>query len=364
MARLTWGRGVLFLASLGLLAFPFAEVHAADENSGTFGATFLRIPVGARVMAVPDIVAGMNPDASLTFSNPAVVGDVTSGQLFLTTANWLDDLSFSAASIVVPFQSGLRWSVGTRFLYSGGLQGFNASNQVVEEESYYDVAATTGLSKRFNGIGLALGADVTYVREHFPGQTGDGVTFSFGGSYQLQQHRVDFFARDLGGTLSFPDRGYPIDSRYTFGYGYMLNRAWGQLNLGGQMTMSRSQYQRFQIGATYMMNNYVSLRSGFDHAFSAETSLGVPLSMGIGVHYRNLNLDYAFTEQQYFSDTHTVSVTFAFGHKSGAFSDELGAASQSPSTQSMASTDPTAAAALPASWRLMAMNENKSTRRD
>jgi len=294
-------------------------------------------------MAAPDVVAGMRPDASLMFSNPAVVADVSRGQVFLTTANWLDGLNLSAASIALPLgQTGLRWAFGSRLLYAGDLQGFDASNEVIATESFYDFTATTGLSKRFHSIGLAVGADVTYLREHMPIQDGNGFTFSAGLSYQYRAHRVDFFARDIGGSIKFADRDYPIDSRYTVGYGYMLNRSWGRLNLGSQLTIARSAYQRLEVGATYFLGEYVSLSSGLDHAFAAPTNSQMPVSAGLGVHYAGVSLDYAFTSQEYFDNTHTFSLNVAFGRDAGSYLDEMGLG-PAPTEVS-----PAAAAAAPA----------------
>ena len=344
------GRAVFTIASLvsALLAGSINPAFASEEKNGTFGATFLRVPIGAKVMAVPDIVAGMQADASLTFSNPALVADLNRGQLFLSTANWLDDLSLNAASFAMPIgSSGLTWSLGSRFLYSGDLQGFDSSNQLVETDSYYDVSASTGLAKRFEGIGLAIGGDVTYIRSHMPDADGDGLTFDVGASYQLNAHRVDLFARDLGGKISYKDRDYDIDSRVVLGYGYMLHRGWGRLDMGGQISMSRSEYQRVRIGASYAMNNYLTLRSGFNHVFATETSTGVPITAGFGFHYRSVSLDYAFTEHEYFSNTHTFSLVFGFGHRSGTAGSLSQERTVSSTPAQTTTTPPPAAAAAP-----------------
>jgi K+-transporting ATPase c subunit len=322
--------------------------HAEGEDAGTLGAPFLKIPIGAKVMAVPDVVAALQPDASLMFSNPAAVAGIPTNELFVTTANWLDDVNLSAISAAFPIGSrDLRWSLGTRLLSSNNLQGLNASNQVVSETNYYDVAFTTGIAKSFSNIGLALGGDVTYVRQHLPEEDGDGVTLSLGASYAFGANRVDAFARDLGGKLSYADRDYDIDSQYMFGYTRRFNQSWGIVHLGGQVAMSQSDYRRVRIGAAYLMNQHFTFRAGLDQTLDATTSESTPITAGMGVHYGSFYLDYAFTSQEYFASRHTFSVVFEWGKAYGSAGQDAANMSQSgqePSAQGSSAAKAGAAA--------------------
>jgi hypothetical protein len=286
---------------------------ASTEGAGTLGAAFLQIPVGAKAMTVPGIVAGMRPDASLIFSNPAALAQISTNQVYLTRANWLDDLSLNAVGLVFPLPKELNWSLGSRLLYSGDLKGYDASGQVVTEDSFYDLAFTTGLSRKFDGVGLGLGFGITYLREHLPQESGSGFVYSVGASWQRAGHRFEFAARDIGGELAFPGQAYPIDSRVSIGYGRSFRQGWGSLDVGTQLTVSRSEYQRLQVGASYLANPFLTFRTGFEHIFSAPPNSSMPISAGFGFHFSGATIDYAYTSQQYFSSTHTVSFAYSFG---------------------------------------------------
>jgi hypothetical protein len=253
----------------------------------------------------------------MMFVNPAYLAEMRDIEVYLTRANWLEDLSMNGLGIVVPAPWELNWSLGSRLLYSGGLQGYNSSGQVVAEESYYGLGFTSTLSRRFTEIGLGLGLGATYVREHLPGQSGTGLFYTIGVSYELSGHRLDFAARDIGGALSYPGRDYPIDSRYSFGYGRSFQRSWGVLGVGAEMTFARSRATRFQLGASYAANTFLTLRSSVDHMLSAPATSQTPVTAGFGIHVGKLTLDYAYASQEYFASTHTVSFTYAFD-RSGA----------------------------------------------
>jgi len=298
-------------------------VRASVEDAGTYGAAFLRVPVGAAGMSVPDVVAGMDPDASLVFSNPASTGDLRSPQLFLTRASWLEELTLSAASFGTPIpRLGLVWSLGSRILHSGDIQGFDAEQNVVESDSYYGLSFSSTISRRFHS-GIAVGGGITYSREHLPGETGDGTSFSFGASYARSGHRFDIFAENVGGTLEFAGYEYPIESRYVAGYGYSIIGGPGRLDLGTQVVVSNSEVRQVEFGGAYRFNRFMTVRAGYNYAMNAATENAMPLSAGLGFHHGNFSFDYAYTSQEYFSGTHTFSVGFAFGRSTGRSSPTL-----------------------------------------
>lgn len=297
--------------------FPRGAV-AGHEVAGTLGAAFLKIPVGAQAMTVPGIVAGMQPDASLIFSNPAFLTGLSTIHVSLTRANWLGDLSWNAFAIALPTRWELNWSIGSSLLTSGGLKGYDSSGQTVAEDRYYGLDVSTALGRRFPDLGVGVSVEVTYVREHLPLQTGTGVVFSVAGSYEHAGHRVGLVARDIGGPLSFPGRDYPIDSRLSIGYGRSFHPPWGGLDLGAELTASRSRTAGWNIGVSYLANPFLTLRTGFERVFAAPPRTQLPIKAGFGFHLGRLSLDYAYTPQEYFSTTHTVSLSCAFAGRDPA----------------------------------------------
>jgi hypothetical protein len=67
----------------------------------------------------------------------------------------------------------------------------------------------------------------------------------------------------------------------------------------------------------YHLPRFFILRSGLDRVFEGPATARLPLSAGFGLRYGNFMLDYAFTPQEYFENTHTFSVGVSFGGGSG-----------------------------------------------
>jgi hypothetical protein len=154
---------------------------------------------------------------------------------------------------------------------------------------------------------------VTYIREHLYPDDGNGYTFSFGAAYQLERNNFQFFAKDIGGRISFDGYGYPIDSRFIFGYGRSLNLRQGKLNVGAQMCFTRGDYKQLQFGGEFEFNRFFVLRTALNRYLASPTTSEYPLSAGMGFRFWNIAIDYAYAPHWYFPATHMFSFTYDFG---------------------------------------------------
>jgi len=325
-------RCLLAVMVTALLAGPglTGAALAGDEDAGTYGAPFLGIPVGARLISSSDAVAGMDPDASLLFSNPAFLATIPSSEVFFTTANWLEDMRLSAASAAFPFGRGYTFSLGSRFLYSGDLQGFDDALNVVSEESYYDLGVTGAFAKRFP-FGLSLGLGGTWFRQHIYPQDGNGYAFDLGASFERGQYLIHAAAQNVGGRVSFSDAEYTVDSQNMAGLARMFNAGPGQLYAGAQVVMSSAAPTRLEIAADYRPYHLFSVKAALRDV-SGSQSDNLRLDAGFGIYYHKISIDYAYTPHEYFSSTHTFSVVFSPGASgdSRTYRDDLEGADSSP----------------------------------
>ncbi|HEX5133259.1 MAG TPA: SPOR domain-containing protein [Candidatus Krumholzibacteria bacterium] len=301
--------------ALGILLLATAGPVSAQSGAGTYAAPFLKIPVGARLMSSPDAVAGMSPDASLMYANPAFLTGMSRTQAFVSTTEWLDDLVFSAAGVALPIgNGGTVVSFGTTFLYSGGLKGYNDALAVVSEENFYSAGFDLSVAHDFRGTGLSLALGASYIREHVFPQDGSGYTFNVGASYWNGPNLIHASARDLGGQVTYASGTWEVAPEMVIGGGRVFNSRVGQFFAGTQVANSDAYGTRLQFGVDYQMNQFFTLRSGVtDNLDSAD---GLPLNAGFGLRYGAMAVEYAYTPQEYFSSTHTFSLSYSFGMES------------------------------------------------
>jgi len=304
LASTRWRRTVVMFSLAAIFSFVSQDARSATANAGRYGGAFLRIPVGARLTASPDVVAGWRPDASLAFSNPAFLAPLRDRQIFFTTATWLEDMRFSAASATLPLGEKTTLSLGTVFLYSGGLQGLDSGLNVVSEENYYDLGIYAGASRQFGPFGIGAGA--TMIRQHTLPSDGTGVAFNAGLTYRFRQTMFQLAGRNLEGMIHFDDAEYRVDSETMVGVSHSFNTQPGHLIAGAQLIVSDARSDMLRLGIDYDISQLLTLRTGV-HASGSEGS-GVPLEAGFGLRYETLQIEYAYTPQEFFSSTHTLSL--------------------------------------------------------
>jgi hypothetical protein len=285
----------------------------AQDGTGGQAASFLKVPVGARLMASPDAVAGMRPDASLVYSNPAFLAGLDHPGLFVTSGRWLDDVSFNAAGVAMPIgRHGTVLGLGASLLYSGGLSGYDDAMNVVGEESFQDAAFDAVVSHRVGSTGLSLAAGATYIREHVVPEDGSGRAFHFGASYARGPYLLHAAARDLAGAMSFPSGSWAVEAEWLAGAARAFDTRAGLFFAGLQAASSAAYGTRLRFGVDYAVSRAFTLRGAWgEDVDAAQTSSRV--SGGFGMRYGALSLEYAFTPQAYFSAAHTFSLGFDFG---------------------------------------------------
>ena len=309
--RPNWRSTVLALALIG---FSGAYVDVcAQGGAGTYAAPFLKIPVGARLMASPDVVAGLSPDATLMYSNPAFLAGLPRAEAFVTTSEWLDNLVFSSAGVALPIgNQGTVLGIGATFLYSGSVQGFDGGGNVVSEESFYDVGLDFTVSHAFRGTGLSLAAGATVLRERVLPTDGSGYAFHLGGSYWRGPNLFHAAARDLGGSVTFDSESWSVAPEYLVGGGRVFGSSVGQFFAGAQIADSDAYGTRVQLGVDYQFNSALTVRTALNDNLDSGQR-GSPFNAGFGLHYGLMTLDYSYTPQEYFSSVHTFSIAYAFG---------------------------------------------------
>jgi hypothetical protein len=305
------------------LAAALAAPARAQNGSGSYGAAFLKIPVGARLVSSPDVVAGMQPDASLLHSNPAFIAGLEHTGLFASSSRWLDDLSFSAVGAALPLGGGgTVLGVGASLLYSGGLDGYDPSLNVVSEESFYDLGLDVTVARRFGESGFALATGATYLREHVVPEDGNGWAFHLGGSYRRGPYLVHAAGRDLGASVSFPSGSWAVAQEWSGGVARAFNTGAGLFVAGIQASQSDAYGERVRLGIDYTLNHMFTLHTALNDNLN-EFQPDSRLNAGFGVRFGALSMEYAYAPSDYFASAHTFSLGYSFGggamRSTGAF---------------------------------------------
>lgn len=237
------------------------------EKTGTAAATFLKIGVGARAMALGGSFVARADDASALYWNPAGIGHILRPSLMGAHSAWIGDLSHDFVGFVAPFHNGRI-----------GVSGLFLNTEEIEITTIYDQDGT-GLFYDASDMALSL-AYSQFLTDRF--NVGVSVKYIHQSVYDMTAQTVAF---DIGTQLKTNFGGAVVGMAVT--------------NFGGKMILSGSRL----IVASDADPNYEG-----DHPVDARLkteSWALPLTFRVGVALAVIGDDTLF----FINPDHTVSLS-------------------------------------------------------
>ena len=185
----------IFWFFLGAFVFTFhpweshAQFASTISKSGTTGAAFLEIGVGARAVAMGSAFVGIADDATAVYWNVAGLGRMTQGEVTIMHADWFVESDFDYVAAALPLDIGTVAVHFTSFSFS--------------DEPVRTVTQPEGTGAFFDGGSLAMGAA-------FAWNLTDQFTVGFNGKFvreTISSSTATAFALDFGTVFVTPLNG-------------------------------------------------------------------------------------------------------------------------------------------------------------
>jgi hypothetical protein len=312
---------------------------AQDNKTGINGATFLKIGVGARQVALGSAAATLEGDPTMMFWNPAGIASVDyKTSVSINHNEWLIGMNHDA--FAVTHDIGFLGTVGLGVIYVG-MGDITADRDIAptpetrdrqadmatgDTYSFYNLAANLTISRRFTDK-LALGASVKLIQESIDDQSASTIAGDFGVIYQTGWNDLVLGAHmsNLGGDLSYYESDFGAPIPLIFSIGASMNLAKQEnTKLTGLLDATKRQdtKQLYFGGVEWNLFDKIALRSGYKFALSgSEDTAGIQstdegASFGAGVWLpfseTKLRVDYAFTQFNILDSTHRFSLNVSF----------------------------------------------------
>jgi opacity protein-like surface antigen len=320
----------LIIANIAILLLS-SFLFAADVTKvGTTALGFLNIDVGSRAVGMGGAYVSLTDDATAMFWNPAGIARSDMMEAVFHHSNWIADINFNYVAAVIPI-AGL------------GNFGINATALSMDDMERTTIASPEGTGETFSAgsyaFGLAfarsltdrfsIGFNVKYVNESIYHSAAHGVAFDLGTMFTTQFNglkigmsitnygpKVKMSGRDM---LTQVDIDPNVSGNNENINAYLVNDAFDlplMFRVGVSMDMLKGagnsnlilsidalhpndDVESVNLGAEYVFNDVLALRSGYTSLFAEEAEMG--FSFGAGIHHRmmsrvELALDYAYRD--------------------------------------------------------------------
>ncbi len=297
-----------------------------DENVGTAGAQFLRLPVGARATAMGQAFVAVATDASSIFWNPA--------GLLRTPARRSAFLSHTEYAAGIDLDHAAWHWRGQNFAY-GILGGMLRSGEIPRTTEMHQegTGQTFRADQYFLGLTLAramtdrfsLGGSVKYYQENLDEFEVRSVLMDLGILYFVGYGdlRVGFAVRNFGPDLTpggtppaLPEgfrqtesfQSFPAPTSGSFGVAHTLGLAEKVgLLLAADFNHPSDYSESFRVGGELGLDGRLFARAGFE-TNRDEGGFAAGFGVRAGTESFDLRVDYALRDMGNFGTMHHVSV--------------------------------------------------------
>lgn len=313
-------RRALAAALSATLTLPAGAVDFGRAAVGTAGSEFLLFDTSARGIAMGGAHSASVNDASAVYWNPAGLAQVPRLSATFMHAQYLEDITYNAASVAARVNDAVVLGAGVRYLDAGSITrtdingldrgSFTPRSYVAElgwGQSVYDLSDSE--------MDVAIGVSVKAIRSDI-GATANG----FGGDFGLQSrfygpsltYDVAFALQNLGVGQKFDQTRDTMPTRARFGGGV---RPFKPLLITAEAIAPVNNSPHAAAGIEYSAEldrrMKAALRAGFNSLTFNTLGPASSLSFGAGLSVSDLTFDYAFVPMGVLgSSTHRVSLSF------------------------------------------------------
>lgn len=254
-----------------------------------YSITFSQVSPGAKQIALSHSTAAQSNDVFALFGNPAGLAQMNWRELgiyYSPSPFGVNELANAYAGYIEPTPYG---NIAIGYMQFGF-------------DLYKENKIALGYSYNINSSFLI---GVTILNQHLKIERyGDdnAITFNLGGLYYLtEETRLGFYTHNLF-RATYGQEDDQIPFIMGLGASYDFNN---DITFNGAVEKELDFDPSFRFGVEYDIIEYISLRSGF---MSEPSSY----SVGLGIHYSFINLDYAFFSHPDLGLTHQAGLIIDF----------------------------------------------------
>ena len=309
------GLRIWFLVIFLSFAFHLLSFTCFAAGPGTTGATFLKLGVGSRPIAMGEAYVAVADDVSALYWNPAGLAQITGKQVNLIHTEWFQSIRYEYLGYCQPLLGGVIGASGT-ILYIEGIERRTTDTEQPEGHiPARDLAVAVSYGRQFgDSEKLNAGATLKIIYQQLDDRTATGVVADLGLLYKLNVEKwtLGLAIQNLGYESAFISEQSPLPINLKMGISnkYLEDKLTiaSDINYGIMDSV-------FSVGGgiDWWVHPVFAVRGGYKYN-SAMSSLGflAGLTVGAGFRINIFDIDYALVPYGDLGLTHRISLLAKF----------------------------------------------------
>lgn len=285
----------------------------ASEKTGTTAASFLKIGIGARAVAMGDAFTAVANDSTAIYWNPAGLSQLKRMELIAQHNIWLDDLRHEFLGYVHPTSYG-NFGCALSYFHMGQIQETTMASPSGTGRTFtnYDLLGVLSYSRKVNES-LSFGTNLKYLNQTLENHNASSYMADLGLLYRPSRLGFGLGVFNLGKGVKFIKDEFPLPILCKAGVSYGMEK----LTLALDANKPTDGRLYFSAGAEVKPFGPLAVRLGWkdpgDHRGGTSRRIPTGLSAGAGISFRDIQFDYAYVPYGDLGDTHWGSLLVRFG---------------------------------------------------
>ncbi|MFQ5651095.1 MAG: PorV/PorQ family protein [bacterium] len=345
MLRKSMTYGLLPFLSLFLALPGSAQNLGSVTKVGTTSAGFLEIGVGSRATGMGGAFVAIANDATALYWNPAGITHLQSNEVVLVHTEWLADINFDFAGLVLPVGN-----FGTLGAMITVLSTDDLPERTIDEPegtgnffSVGDLAIGVTYSRKLTDR-FAIGATVKYINQRISQMSANGFAIDFGTTFDtgLYGLRIGAALSNFGTDMKLSGKdalvfvdidpsksgnndrvearldtdSWPLPLNFQVGVAKdVLSHSNNRLTLAVDFVHPTDNTESLNLGFEYEIWKTVRLRGGYRNLLIDDGEETFTFGGGISTHFLgnvSLKLDYAYADFGRLNNTQRFSLALTF----------------------------------------------------
>jgi hypothetical protein len=304
-----------------LLAVPARSGDFSSSAQGTTTAEFLQLGVGARAVAMGEAYSAVTDEASAMYWNPAALTNIQNRSATFMHAAYIGSSYFDYAAYGQNLGSKGAFGASLQYFSAGGITQTDTTGTDVGSFNPYELAFSLGYAHKLDGLGVqalngySVGLAGKFIQSRIL-TTAQTEAFDFGvlsPTYFSDRLKLAFTMTNLGGTMKFDAANESLPLNFKLGSSYKITDHW---LTAMDVNSPRNDNPYIALGTEYQLATSGPWKMAGRAGFNSETIGSITgftgVSVGIGIGYSGLAMDYAFVPLGGVGQAHRLSLTCNF----------------------------------------------------
>jgi hypothetical protein len=267
-------------------------------------ANFLKLGVGARAVAMGSAFGGVYESCDSIYWNPSGIAGIRDREISLMYNHIFMEARQGFFVIVDEVKNIGNFGISVTYSLIEGIRKTNSIIDIDNQDTFnaWDLAVSLAFGRKINPK-FRLGTNLKFLKSNIFNVSASGWAFDLGGLYIWRNLSIGFSIQNIGPKIIYQKKRENLPLNFKIGTSLRLKE---KILINFDINKPIDNRLNYQIGGEYILGKSIFLRAGYSKGIN---DAGSGISLGLGIEFRNFNLDFSYVPYGELGEMYRTSFT-------------------------------------------------------